>query len=115
METFTKNNNKFLNFKNPVMGDIICIEMYDDNIWLYVIGTNTNTKEIIVSSIEINFEDMFNNTYRLNIEENNFIYIGPPENSKIKLSTSLIKHSKIVKEKWYNEINYISQKHESDY
>lgn len=113
METSSKNNN-FLNFKNPTIGDIICIKVCNRNIWLYVIGTDTNTKQITVSKILSNFEEMFDNTFKLKIKDNNFIYIGPPESSKLNLDNSLINHSKIVKKNWYNEINFIYKNCELD-
>ena len=65
METCLEKNSKFLSFKNPIVGDLICIEIDDHNICIYVIGIDISNKQIQVIDIDINFDDMIKNTFKI--------------------------------------------------
>lgn len=100
-----KEDKKPIRDKGPMLGDVVCLKDLDGEKWLYVLGKSEQENRILVSRAENKFEDIFTKTLNIDLDDNIFLFIGSPEKSPLKLNSKILKHSKIVKKNWYNEIN----------
>ena len=96
-------NNESNSNRDPMIGDIIGLKQGSKDKWFYVVGKSFN--KIQVGEISDDFNSIFSLTIELDVNENNFIFVGSPNKSPLKLDDQIMKHSKTVKKNWRYELN----------